>query len=115
MIDTLSQQEILIGTSIDNNQFASSLLAAAEAAGMTTSAIQSMFDALGWEPTITLTPVSVAEAQRMAGSSTVEVIDPLTGEITTVTGDMVSQFATNGEVMIPSINGEASVYRGGAS
>ena len=52
LINKLSQQEISIGTSIDQNKFAKDLLIATQAAGMTTSDIQSMFDALGWETTL---------------------------------------------------------------
>jgi phage baseplate assembly protein W len=114
-INALTAEDLTIGCSLNNTQFGQSLYDAAVAAGSTVGDIREMFEALGWEPKIELKRVSVEEAQTMAGESTVDVIDPITGEVTPVKGDMIASFATNGFVTIPSINGDATIYKGGAS
>ena len=77
--------------------------------------IQSMFENLGWEPEITTEQVPMEAAiQQMSGSGFVDVVDPLTGEVTRVTTqEQMEGMSTSGMIEVVSINGDATVYRGG--
>ena len=113
----LASEDLVIGATLDNTQFGQSLWDAAVAAEGTVSDIQSMFESLGWEPEITTEQIPMdAAIQQMSGSGFVDVVDPLTGEVTRVTTqEQMTGMSTNGMIEVVSINGKATVYKGGGA
>jgi hypothetical protein len=50
----------------------------------------------------------------LSGSGFVDVVDPLTGEVTRVTTEQqMSGMTSNNMISVASINGDASIYKGG--
>ena len=113
----LANEDVVIGAKLNDTQFGQSLIDAAIAAEGTVESIQAMFESLGWEPEIRTKKIPVEQAfQEMSGKGYVDVVDPATGDITRVTTEaQMKSYSSDGMVEIFSINGDATVYKGGGS
>lgn len=113
----LASQDIEIGATLNNNEFAQSLYDAAIAAGMTVDDIQNMFDSLGWEPDIKMETYTLTDKDVTNGY--VEVPADLEGNVQRI--PLESSMVTGATITYPVIqNGEGSktggfTFRGSAA
>ena len=92
------------GATLDQSQFAKGLLTAMEAAGMTVGQMQEMFDSLGWAPELEYEEIDAKDAQQFESNGKVEIADPKNpGKTIIVPTHSVTDYATNGKVLIPKI------------
>lgn len=113
----LASQDIEIGATLNNTQFADSLYDAAIAAGMTVDDIQRMFDSLGWEPDIKMETYTLSDTDVTNGY--VDVPADLEGNTQRI--PLESSMTTGATITYPVIqNGTGSktggfTYRGSAA
>lgn len=113
LIDQLTSEDYVIGTTLDNSDVINGLYDTMVEAGATTQQIQDMFDSLGWEPQFETEEYTLSDADIRQGY--VEVVDdPIKG--TTRKIPIESGMKAGATISIPKIRGKDSnisaTYRG---
>ena len=103
-IDQLTQESIDLefGASFDDSEFAQGLMDALIAAGATAEEINEAFSNIGFTPPITgYQEIPYEDLAQNVQKANVKVVDPVTGAITEVTTDNVTDFKDAGVIKIP--------------
>lgn len=97
--------DLEIGAKLNDTQFGESLLAAMQAAGMTVTEMQEMFDSLGWSPEIQYKPMDVEAASQLSttGYQEIGVPDEQGYHIESVPVSSLTNYSNGGQVMVPVI------------
>ena len=114
MINNFNPEDIEIGASLDSSGMTDAFNALIEGGILTAEQVSAALEKIGYEPEISYKEVPVSEVNFGKQTGTAEVINPITGEKETVTAENISNFAQNGMVKIPIINGSATKFSGSA-
>lgn len=103
-IDQLTQESINLefGASFDDSEFAQGLMEALIAAGATADQINEAFSNIGFTAPITgYQEIPYEDLAQNVQKANVKVVDPVTGAITEVTTDNVTDFKDAGVIKVP--------------
>ena len=114
LIDNFNPDDIKIGATLDSSGMTDAFNSLIESGIMTADQVSQALESIGYEPEITYKEVPVDQVHFGRQTATAEVLDPLTGEKKTVTAENISEFAENGMVKIPVINGSTTKFKGSA-
>lgn len=114
LIDNFNPDDIKIGATLDSSGMTDAFNSLIESGIMTAGQVSQALESIGYEPEITYKEVPVDQVHFGRQTATAEVLDPLTGEKKTVTAENISEFAENGMVKIPVINGSTTKFKGSA-
>lgn len=114
MLDSFNPEDIVIGASLDSTGMTEAFNALIESGELTAEEVSRALENIGYEPEITYKEVPVNQVNYGKQTGTAEVINPVTGQRTTVTAENISEFAQNGMVKIPVINGSNTKFKGSA-
>ena len=114
LIDNFNPDDIKIGATLDSSGITDAFNSLIESGIMTADQVSQALESIGYEPEITYKEVPVNQVHFGRQTATAEVLDPLTGEKKTVTAENISEFAENGMVRIPVINGSTTKFKGSA-
>lgn len=114
MINNFNPEDIEIGASLDSSGMTDAFNALIEGGILTAEQVSAALEKIGYEPEISYKEVPVSEVNFGKQTGTAEVLNPITGEKETVTAENISNFAQNGMVKIPIINGSATKFSGSA-
>ena len=114
MLNSFAPDDIVIGASLDSTGMTEAFNALIESGYLTAEEVSKALENIGYEPEITYKEVPVEQVNYGKQTGTAEVINPITGQRTTVTAENISQFAQNGMVKIPVINGSNTKFKGSA-
>lgn len=115
LIDNFNPDDIKIGATLDSSGITDAFNSLIESGIMTADQVSQALESIGYEPEITYKEVPVDQVHFGKQTATAEVLDPLTGEKKTVTAENISEFAENGMVKIPVINGSTTKFKGSAT
>ena len=115
IIDSINLDDIKIGASLDDAGLTDAFNALILGGQMTADQVSAALEMINFQPEIGYTEVPVEQVQYDEQTATAEVIDPITGEKKTVTAKNIHDFAQNGVVRIPTINGSKTTFSGGPS
>ena len=115
LIDNFNPDDIKIGATLDSSGITDAFNSLIESGIMTADQVSQALESIGYEPEITYKEVPVDQVHFGRQTATAEVLDPLTGEKKTVTAENISEFAENGMVKIPVINGSTTKFKGSAT
>lgn len=103
-IDEMTKQapDLEFGVSLNDNEFASKLLDLMMQSGAAVEDINKMFESLGWTPPIGYEEVPYETLSKNVEKGAVQIIDPVTGALKTVTTENVSDFQDSGVIKIPT-------------
>lgn len=114
LIDQLTQEDIKIGTTLDNDALAQSLYEALQQSGKTADEIQEVFDRIGWKPTVTTETYTLQDEDVRRGYVEVPAnIDALGNEGPKIQRIPIESSMTAGStISYPVINGQKMTYQG---
>lgn len=107
LIESVSGEDLEIGATLDDSQFASALYDMMVAQGKSVEEMQAAFDRLGWSAEIEYVPMTYKAAYNM-GHRTFYSDDSGTTEI----GNTDSTLTEDATVYVPQFNRSKTVYRG---
>ena len=113
--DAIDVQDLEVGATLDDTGFTNVLNTMIENGEATATDISNALKAIQFNPEIDYKEVDVNTVQFDKQTGTAEVIDPITGDIKTVTAENIHNFAADGVVRIPTINGSTTTYKGPSS
>ena len=105
-------ENLEIGASLDDTGFIDALNTLILASEDGVSQAQGILDTLGYTPEISYEPVTVTNQDEKTGMSTVEYVDPNTGDVVTKTVKSSLLINDAGTMMLPIINGSHVQYTG---
>ena len=107
--------DLEVGMSLNDTPMYDALQTLLDSGAITAEQMTNILSQIGFEPEVTTKKVTLdSEPYEVDGKTWVDVIDPITGEKTRVSGEYAAAGQAVGETIeIPAINGEATVYRGG--
>lgn len=111
-IATTDFDDLEVGATLDDSAFIDTLNNMIKASELTIADAENILESLRFNPEITYKEVPVESVQFSHQNATAEIINPLTGEVEVVTAENIHDFAENGRVRIPTINGSATTYKG---
>ena len=114
-IDAFEPDDIEIGASLDSAGLTDVFNALITSGQMTADQVNAALESIGFEPELTYQEVPVEDVNYSQTTGTAEVINPITGEKETVTANNIANFAQNGMVRIPVINGSTTKFSGSPS
>lgn len=113
--DVIDVQDLEVGATLDDTGFTDVLNQMILNGQATASDISAALEAIQFNPEISYEEVDVNTVQFDKQTGTAEVIDPITGDVRTVTAENIHNFAADGKVRIPTINGSTTTYKGPSS
>ena len=111
-IENTDFEDLEIGATLDDSGFIDALNTLILASEDGVAQAQGILDSLGYTPEISYEPVTVTNQDQKTGMSTVEYVDPNTGDVITKTVKSSLLIDDAGTMMLPIINGSSVKYTG---